>query len=194
MIDLKLRYKGTRNYLHGSDFYNVITEMLSARFEGYLIRLVFKHLARNQCQLLLERPAETTQVMGNGSWQAASGATHRFWLRETSHPVTNSYPFDEDAITDPAQLAGEAIVGESSNEYSTIENVIALTKRLNNMLSPDIDGQWLFGQLDLTAGLPETWQLIRIERTLCVGKSFSRNRILIDETDYGEIRFIGGRS
>ncbi|MFB1489889.1 MULTISPECIES: hypothetical protein [unclassified Thiocapsa] len=193
MIDFQLKFKGTRNYLQGGDIYNAIAEALSARFGGHLVRLAFKHFARNQCQLLFQHPAETGKVMGNGTWQAASGEMQRFWLCETDRPVTESYPFDEDAITAPAQLEGEAIVGHRSNDYSVIENVIALTKRLNYSLSPDVDGKWLFGQLDLTAGLPDTWQTIRIDRMVCVGDSFSRNRILIDGTDYGEIRFIGGQ-
>ena len=193
MIDFELKYKGTRNYLQGGDFYNTINEMLSTRFGGHLVRLVFKHFARNQCQLLLERPADTGPVIGHGTWQAASGDTQRFWLRETDRPVTESYPFDEEAITDAAQVEGEAIVGHRSNDSSAVENVIALTKRLNYALSPEVNGKWLFGQLDLTAGLPESWQAIRIERTSCVGDSFSRNCIFIDGVDYGEIRFIGGQ-
>ncbi len=193
MIDFQLKYKGPRTYLHGSDIYNAVAEALSARYGGHLVRLSFKHLARKQCQLLLEPPADSSRVMGNGSWQWGTGEIHRFWLRETDRPVTESYPFDEDAITDPAHLQGLAIRGRRTNDYSVIENVIALTKRLNYALSPDVKGKWLFGQLDLVEGLPTLWQEIGIERTVCVGDSFSRNRILIDGADYGEIRFIGGK-
>lgn len=188
---LILKYKGSRDYLQGGDLYNAIAETLSEQFGGHLVRLAFKHFARNQCQLLLEPIIDSTDVMGKGSWRKASGEMQRFWICETDRPVTESYHFDEDAIIDPTQLDGSTILGYCTNDYSVIENVIALTKRLNYALSPDVKGKWLFGQLDLKVrGLPAIWQEILVERMLCVGNRFSRNRILIDGTDYGEIRFI----
>ena len=118
----------------------------------------------------------------------------RFWIRETDEPVIDSYPFDEDAITSGAVLEAEIIRSGHANPYTVIENIIALTKKLNYALSPNINGKWLFGQIDLKKALPTEWDSIKIERTICVGTSFSRNRIVIDGGDCGEIRFIGGKS
>lgn len=85
------------------------------------------------------------------------------------------------------------IRGKQTNPYSLIENIIALTKRLNYMLAPDVEGKWLFGQLDLKEALPNDWNDLVIARTVAVGNAFSRNRISIDGQEFGEIRFIGGK-
>lgn len=193
MFDFQLQYKGSRNYLHGSDIYNAIDDALRTRFGGHLIRLTFKHFARNQCRLMLEKTDNAGNIIGQGNWSADSGELHHFWLYETDCPVIDSYPYDEDAITASACIDGAIITGSHNNHYSVIENIIALTKRLNYTLSPDVKGKWLFGQLDLKQNFPDNWQQICVERTVCVGNNFSRNRILIDGTDYGEIRFIGGQ-
>ena len=90
MIDLKLKYKGSRNYLQGGDFYNAITDQLTNRLGGYLTRLAFKHFARHQSLLALDPPTENLPVIGNGTWRAASGEAQRFWLLETDIAVTES--------------------------------------------------------------------------------------------------------
>jgi len=192
IININLKYKGSRTYLQGGDIYNAIVEELSAQLEGYLARLAFKHFARNQVELLFENPVDSANLVGSGMWRTATGESQRFWIRETAGSVTDSYPFDEEVITSAAVIEYESIRVEHVNPYTLIENIIALTKKLNYALSPDVKGKWLFGQIDLKQSLPTEWDLIQIERAVCVGSSFSRNRIVIDGADYGEIRFIGG--
>ena len=192
MIELTLKYKGSRNYIHGSDFYNAINQRLSERLGGHLTRLAFKRFARHQCRLLLERPTDMRAMIGNGTWRTASDDDQRFWLCETETPVTDFYPFDEAAITAAAQVDSSSIFGQGCHAYPTIENIIVLTKQLNYWLTPDVAGKWLFGQIDLGAKLPTDWQEIRIKRFICVRNSFSRNHIHVDGADVGEIRFIVG--
>jgi len=192
MISIQLKYKGSRTYLHGSDIYNAIVQELLSRLDGRLQKLVFKRFSRNQIELLLEMPENPENLIGNGVWVTPDGEKCRFWIRETDELVTESYPFDEDSIIDVAQLSGECVQSDHANQYSVIENIIALTKKLNYVLSPDVSGKWLFGQIDLKQRLPMEWSSIKIERTSCVGSSYSRNRIIIDRADYGDICFIGG--
>jgi len=193
LISLHLKYKGSRTYLHGSDIFNALVDMFSKTSNGYLSRQVFKSFARNQIEVLLYQPEHDVSALGNGVWKMTDGVEQRFWLREGREPVAESYPFDEDAITSKAIQIEESIRLEAQNAYSTIENVIALTKYLSYALTPDVDGKWLFGQIDLKQTLPERWESIQIERKLCVANAFSRNRIEIDGQDIGEIRFIGGQ-
>jgi len=113
-------------------------------------------------------------------------------MQETTQHVTDSYPFQEECITQPAEVEGTMIRGRRENAYSLIENIIALTKCLNYALTPDVDGKWLFGQLNLEKALPTEWDEIVVRRGVAVGNRFSRNQIEIDGEGFGEIRFIGG--
>lgn len=189
---LNLKFKGARIYLHGSDIFNAIEDLLSEIHEGFLSKLVFKTFARNQIEVLMAKPSDEAQILGQGNWKSIAGDSLNFWLRETDILVAESYAFDEDLILTNTTVTNEQINLEKQNIYSTIENVIALTKKLNYVLTPNVNGKWLFGQIDLQVKLPETWRVLGVVRTICVANSFSRNRILIDGEDVGEIRFIGG--
>ena len=191
-IYLKLKYKGNRTYLQGGDIFNALEDAFSVSQSGYLSKLVFKRFARNQIAVVMEQPAEGASVLGTAIWKSALGDERRLWLIETGVAVTESYPFDEQAIVAQASVHDQHIQLTAPNTYSLIENIVALTKRLNYVLSPDVSGKWLFGQLDLKRGLPGGWESLCIDRTICVANNFSRNRILIDGQHYGEIRFIGG--
>lgn len=192
-LTLSLKYKGARTYLHGSDIFNALERTLSVGDAGYLSKLVFKNFARSQIEVLIEEPADPSNVLGTAFWKSFSGEDIRLWLTKTDVAVTESYPFDENAILTSARIEDERILLPVTNAYSVIENIIALTKQLNYTLSPQVSEKWLFGQLDLQQKLPESWQSLRIDRTIGVANSFSRNRILVDGLHYGEIRFVVGR-
>lgn len=187
---MNLEFKGQRNYIHGSDIYNSISEELSELGYDYIKKLAFKSFARHQVRFTLDS-AESTSAFAFGILSTAQDS-QKFYLIETDEPVTDRYPYDEALITDKAVIAGSQITGKADNLYSVIENVIALTKQLNYQLSPDVSGKWLFGQLDLKMALPVEWRQIQISQKSCIANSFSRNLITIDGAAYGEIRFIVG--
>lgn len=190
---LNLKYKGARTYLQGGDIFNALEDAFSVSESGYLSKLVFKRFARNQIAVVMEEPTERASVLGTAIWKSASGDEKRLWLTEIDVAVTESYPFDEEAIVAQSSINDQHIRLTVPNTYSTIENIIALTKKLNYVLSPNVSGKWVFGQLDLKQELPRSWESLCIDRTICLANSFSRNRILINDQHYGEIRFIGGQ-
>ena len=103
-----------------------------------------------------------------------------------------SRPYDEDGLVAPAVREGNTIALRGRSQFTPIEEIIALTKRLNYELTPDVDGKWLFGQLDLDDTLPEEYSSLQITRTNVVGTRFSVNTIEIDGARFGDIRFIVG--
>ncbi|MCT7655661.1 ketoacyl-ACP synthase III [Oceanimonas sp. NS1] len=125
-------------------------------------------------------------------WEQDNGVCHKFWVVEESRAVIGRYPFDEDGLVEPAIIEGNTIKITSLNQYNTIENVVALTKRINYKLSPDVDGKWVFGQVELIQKLPERFSTLEIVRVSERANKFSCNAIKIDGNEIGEIRFIVG--
>lgn len=195
MLKLEMKYKGNRNYLHGTDFFNDITDNLFARFSiGAIKKLSFKSFARNQCDLVLnERPGQDKHVVGNGIWRKSEGDEIKFWIVETDLPVLSRYPFDEDGLVAPSCIEGNTISLVAGNDYSAIENIVALTKKLNYALTPDVKGKWVFGQIDMVKPMPEVVDKFQITRTSERKGMFSCNQILINNEHVGEIRFIVGQ-
>ena len=195
---LTLRYKGSRDYLHGSDFFNVlmdIKEEITGYSGSFVDRLTFRHYARKMCEITNTQPNDSNNVVGQVRYTVPHDKSHiKFWLVETDKPVTDRYPFDETVILDEINLDQEkrsAVLAQRS-VYTPIEDVIVLTKHLNYAISPISSGNWLFGQMDLTEPLTEHYQSLEIQMKNLIEEKFSVSDILIDGRQIGTIRFIMG--
>lgn len=195
MLKLDLKYKGSRNYLQGGDFFDAITSALfDETGDGALKKLCFKSFARNQCRLVLEkRPGKSEYQIGNGIWLKSDGEEIKFWIVESDEPVLSRYPFDEDELIAPSRIVGNVITLAAGNRYSAIENIVALTKKLNYALTPDINGKWVFGQIEMLKPMPTDFSEIEIIRSSERKGVFSCNQVAIDNEHVGEIRFIVGQ-
>ncbi|MDR9425899.1 MAG: hypothetical protein RI567_11525 [Marinobacter sp.] len=74
--------------------------------------------------------------------------------------------------------------------FSLIENAVALTKHFHNWKWPLETGKWVFGQVVLNQALPSQCDVISIQNHQNIKNRFSRNKILVDQKEVGEIRFI----
>lgn len=196
MEKLNLKFKGDRGYLHGTDFFEEISKRLNTiGNEGSIRKLAFKSFAINQCFLVCGgRPDSVAKVIGSGVWQESSGGKEfKFWVVEGDVPVTDRYAFDEEKLVSHSVVEGDRIFIDQKNEFSVIENAVALTKKLNYELTPQVDGKWVFGQIDLDVPLPENFNDMEIKRTSERQGKFSCNVLTIDSKYVGEIRFIVGR-
>lgn len=196
MEKLSIKFKGDRSYLHGTDFFQEISKKLaSIEGKGAITKLVFKSFATKQCYLAYgARPESTDRIIGNGIWLfGEEGETLKFWIVEGDAPVTERYPFDEHKLVGPLVVENDRIVSCQENQFSVIENVVAMTKKLNYQLTPEINGKWVFGQINLVRPMPDRFNSMEVRRTSERQGKFSCNDLVVDNTYIGEIRFIVGR-
>ncbi len=190
---LKLRFKGDRRYVHGSDVFNAIDRVILGHdSSAFVAQLAFRRFARHDCELRWKQPPPADSVFAQGRVNVA-GNLQPFWVVETTAEVGARYEFDEDGLLSASVVNGDAIELPEPTRHSTIEEVIALTKRLNYALTPDVDGKWVFGELKLNRSFPDDYRVIRIVRVNEMGGRFSVNRISIDGDAIGDIRFIVGK-
>ena len=109
----------------------------------------------------------------NKSWCLCEDRT--FWIVESLAPVTRRYRFDEALLVAPGVRDREEIVLEKRSIHTPIEQIIALTKRLNYELTPDIDGKWVFAQSNLNCALPDKYSSLRVRRVNEIADRFSVN-------------------
>lgn len=192
--NLALKYKGSRNYLQGGDLYNAVLALAAVIFEhGYISSIAFKRFARNQCYLTFTQDNDSVALVAVGVVADLNGGQHDFWVYETADPVGGRYPFDEDSIVRDAVYdeTAKSISRIKASAYSPIEDVIALTKKLNYNLFPEVDGKWVFGQLSLAAPLV-SGDGLTISMRSCLKGRFSINEIYQGGMFLGSIRFIVG--
>lgn len=185
------RFKGNRDYIQGGDIFDELDAWF--RQHDYSVReLVFRDFARKQLRCVFR--ASESGVKAQGTALDNQDNHMPFWLLETAEPVTERYAFDEEAITNQARITGQTIEADAVTGYSVIEQVIALTKKLNYALAPDINGKWVFGQLRLREALPTTVAHLKIlQKTMLAGR-FSVQEVTLDDRVVGQIRFITSQS
>ncbi len=192
MQQLDLKFKGSRTYIQGGDIFNAVGRFArEADITSYVSHLAFRHFARQDCDLVWDRPELTEKLIAQGRVTSADNS-RAFWVMESSRPSAGRYPYDEESVVTPAIREGEEILLRNRSMYTPIEEIIALTKRLNYELTPDIDGKWLFGQLNLRQALPDEYASLVIRRKSEVAGRFSVNAIEVDGHCIGDIRFIVG--
>lgn len=189
---LNVSFKGERDYIQGGDIFNAINERVGTMSPfGWVSHLAFRSFCRNDCELHWNNPGSEYQLVAQGT-ACFSDGDRQFWIIETDEEAAGRRPFDEDKLVAPALSEQNSIELRERSEYTPIEEVIALTKRLSYELASDVEGKWVFGQLDLKNPLPQEYSSLRISRTSIIGNRFSVNAIEINGAHLGDIRFIVG--
>lgn len=194
---LPLLFKGSRDYLHGSDFFKVLTELSEEYKEvrnSYVEKLTFRRYASRLCELTDIKPVAQEKIVGQVRYANVIGENIELWLIETNEQVLGSYPFDESIVLEKTYLEQEkrSVRLSKRSIFTPIEDVIILTKHLNYAVSPIVNGRWLFGQLNLNEPLIENYDSLEIQMKKLIEGKFSVNNIFIDGRMIGSIRFIVG--
>ena len=193
---LSLSYKGDRAYLRGSDFFVALTEFateVTGHSDAFVERLAFRRFASRACEVTTMQPADISKVIGQARFSLPAGMRQLdVWLIETDLVVTSRCPFDEHLLLAEASFneVGRTSSLPARSIYTPIEDVIALTKHLNYSVSPDVEGKWIFGQLDLVEPLTDNYRQLEIQMKNMIAGRFSVNEIVIDGRIIGTIRFI----
>lgn len=188
---LYFRFKGSRDYIHGSDVFDVLEQSL--KLEGkHIQELTFRDFSANHLACVLIEPI--ADVKAEGKAVDSEGNKTLFWLIETDEPVTERYPFEENKITCHARIIGKTIEASNTEQFSVIEQIVALTKALNYSITPGVNGKWVFGQLRLQEALPGVVENFIIRQKALLDSRFSIHEIKLDNCVVGDIRFITSKS
>ncbi len=195
---LTLAYKGSRDYLHGSDIFNAVSgiaDEITGSSRCFVDRLIFRRYARTMCALTTVKPNNLEKIVGQVRYMIPDDKRHvDCWLVEKDKLVTNRNPFDETFILSDVDIDKKrrSVILHERSIYTPIEDILVLTKYLNYTISPLRHGNWLFGQLDLVSPLNDDYQSLEIQMKNLIEGRFSVNSILIGGCQIGKIRFIMG--
>jgi hypothetical protein len=147
-IPLSLRFKGNRDYGHGTDILDATLESLESHYgtqELTQIDFSFHQMARRVLMVVDAEHPELGKPVAECAYSIREDR-HKVFLYETSESITERYPYDEDLICWGFQIHEEdrsgTLMGNPS--FSSIEIWVALTKELHQKALPEIKGKWLF--------------------------------------------------
>jgi hypothetical protein len=155
-VSLEMSFKGARDYLQGGDLYNAIIAELAKVYDldkVKTLKLSFHRFVRKNCDLFIpeqgedispgqDNAADISLAMADG-WFSA-------YLVETDREVVSRTPFKEDEITDLCAVDGQTITISGQIDYSPIEIIVAMTKKLHYALVPT-NRKWIFSKLECSA-------------------------------------------
>lgn len=184
--DLDLTFKGQRNYIHGSDIYNKIV----ATFGPYrTLELQFHRMLAMSPVMTLLAPDEEQAGYDAFGLIVIDNTTLRVGIRAgTRDTGDRRYPYDEDGATNGAILAEQIITQKPPFQYTFIEHVIALNKKLLMSRFPERSIKWLFTRLEMNF-MPKDIQHLRLTHTKSLGTRLIISEIAVNERDCGRIFF-----
>ena len=189
-----MRFKGNRDYLHGTDVLPAALHALASErsLEGMRdIDIVFHALARTGltlCESLPHSREPRAQISCT-----IDGTRHKFLLVEDGRPVTDRQTYPEEQIVAATTIDVPAKAASSSAPlpFTNIERWIAMIKALHHAVYPDARGKWLFARAKL-ATYTET-QMSTVNHMVCIESDFggklTRSGLVIDGRRIGDIYF-----
>jgi hypothetical protein len=154
-VSANFKFKGDRNYIHGTDMYNHTMEQLLKTHKlntSNRVRLSIHSIASKQCQLILGEPGESFSKPSNLIADLVVETPEEniaAMVVEADQPVTERYPYDEAKIESLCKIIDQQIEIKENSGYTPIEVAVAMNKQLHNHLLPHKDGKWFFTRIDL---------------------------------------------
>lgn len=191
-----MSFKGSRDYLHGTDMFNAICRELPAdtiSSPKAPLKLAIHRVAQTQCDLLLldsgEQAAKPASLVAEFAFKS-SGKDIIGWLVETGRAVEGRYPYDEKTIEGLCVIEGESIEIKGESGFTPIEVAVCMTKTLHYRLYPIAQGKWVFTKLELIRSFDaKDAALFRIEAKHNLNNRLTKSSILVNGDAVGNIYF-----
>jgi hypothetical protein len=160
---LDLPFRGSRNYLHSTDIYPALMELIRAEFgvNAYVDSLTLRSPFACGIQVTFEAPS-----VSSGSFRVRCNSECTFaWLVETQRPITLRNPSDLPSVTNCAISGpGFALVSEPPPRQAPLDILVSLMKLVSSQVS---EGHWWLCQISLDTPLIAVYPLeVRIHRNL----------------------------
>ena len=192
VVPMDLGFKGTRDYLHGTDLYDGTLQALQRVASGFAhgrLRMVIHEFARRQCDLVYATgaaPCPRPEAARAEFWLSGGVSA---WLTESARPVTRRRPYPEHEITAGSRIDGTTIHAGGAPSFSPVEVLVTLTKELHLALRGR-DRRWAFTRLELERPLEDTdVASLQIELLQALGNRLTRCVVRIAREPLGHIFF-----
>ncbi|MGN6313445.1 MAG: hypothetical protein ACTHMO_06775 [Rhodanobacteraceae bacterium] len=188
-----MRFKGDREYLHGTDILPIALDTLSGGKLDMIgnIEITFHALARTGLTLCIETPSGCEPKVQLAC--SIEGKQHKFLLVEDGRPITERRPYPENQIVAATAIDTTAATATSSAglPFTNIERWIAMVKALHHAMYPDAPGKWLFARAKLAtyrdAYLDQTEHRVSIKSDF--GGKLTRSALTVNGNNIGDIFF-----
>ncbi len=156
-IPVTFKFKGDRDYIHGSDLFNYFEQQVKPSYE-YITNIDFSmheiiHQSQGEFVLISNKAmlSELTNIKVKGSFILKE---EKFWfayLFNNNQKISNErYDYNENLIIERCHIHDSAIIINGIENYTFIENIVAMNKYLLQQLFFALDGRFVFTRITLS--------------------------------------------
>jgi hydroxymethylpyrimidine pyrophosphatase-like HAD family hydrolase len=150
--NLEFCFKGSRNYVHGTDIFNNLLGFLSKfEIQNKNIDVSFHGIAKKNIELLRQKPEDESIIKFACKFLDKDDTRKVFYGVENNIEITCRHHYQEEEIYGLAKvnLDKKSIILSEHTSFTFIENIVALNKYLLETLFPDVNGKWYFTRLQI---------------------------------------------
>ncbi len=189
--DLEFCFKGNRTYVHGTDIYNKIVEILNNDMKDTKIDLSFHGVAKKNILLSNKKPENENLIKFVCKYTGENNERKILYGMERNHNITCQYTYPEEEICQLSDLdlENKEINLNTDTSYSFIENSVALNKYLLENLFPDVNGKWYFTRLQLLDVTTKKTYPLKLVLKANFNFKLTKTEIFISDKSMGYIYF-----
>jgi len=150
--NLEFCFKGGRTYVHGTDVFNKVTELLVNDIKNEKLDLSFHGVAKTNMELVAEKPENEELLKFAFKFTNKNSQRDILYGIENSEKIECRYEYPEDDICklSTLNLETQEVLLEKDSSFTFVENAVALNKYLLENLFPDANGKWYFTRFQIT--------------------------------------------
>ena len=149
--NLEFCFKGSRTYVHGTDIFNKMIEVLNNEMIKEKFDLSFHGVTKTNIKLSYIKPTDESLLKFVCKYTHINDERKVLYGIENGKEVECRYKYPEEDIYKLSNLnldKKEVLLCDASS-YSFVENSVALNKYLLENLFPDADGKWYFTRVQI---------------------------------------------
>ena len=149
--ELEFCFKGNRNYVHGTDIYNKVIELLSSSIKNEKFDLSFHSIAKKNIDLVSQKPDDENKLKFICKYIDNDDIKKVLFGVENDINIECRYEYPEDDICNLSKLdlKNEEVTLDIDSSFSFVENTVAVNKYLLENLFPNTQRKWYFTRFQL---------------------------------------------
>lgn len=189
--NLDFCFKGSRTYVHGTDIFNQVIEILKNDFTNENIDLSFHGIARTNIDLVSEKPDNEELVKFAFKYSRADGSRNILYAVENGIKIDCRYEYPEENICELSivDIENQTVTLEQNSSYSFVENSVALNKYLLENIFPDAGGKWYFTRFQLKEIPNKNFYPLKLMLKANFNFKLTKTEIFIDNNSVGYVYF-----
>jgi len=195
-IEFNFKFKGKRNYIHGTDLFNFSIKFLeNERFDEISnIDMSFHKIVKKQMSGYLFSEKEFSIVKGYSFIFSFYHKNLKYYicLNENNTDVEERYDYPEEKIVDLSKfnLIDKSFLLKESISYTIIEKMVALNKGLLENLFPEAQGKWYFTRLQLENNINNLdFKELKVQLKRNMNFKITKSIVYLDNEKIGYIYF-----